>query len=67
MGTLFIVATPIGNLRDMTERAQAVLAEVGLVGLADRVGAKPADPGVLFFELLAARMKRVGGDCDALA
>ena len=47
--------------------AAGVLAEVGLVGFADRLDAKQTDPGVLFFELLAARMKRASGDCDALA
>jgi hypothetical protein len=47
--------------------AAGALAEVGLNGLADRAEAKRTDPGVLFFELLAARMKRATGDCDALA
>jgi hypothetical protein len=47
--------------------AAGALAEVGLTRLADRVEAKRTDPGVLFFELLAARMKRATGDCDALA
>jgi len=47
--------------------AAGALAEIGMVGLADRVGAQAADPGVIFFELLAAKMKRVKGDCDALA
>lgn len=31
MGTLFIVATPIGNLGDVTERAARTLREVGVV------------------------------------
>lgn len=34
-GTLFIVATPIGNLGDMTERARRTLAEVALVAAED--------------------------------
>jgi 16S rRNA (cytidine1402-2'-O)-methyltransferase len=31
MGTLYVVATPIGNLEDVTQRALAVLREAGLV------------------------------------
>jgi 16S rRNA (cytidine1402-2'-O)-methyltransferase len=31
MGTLYVVATPIGNLDDVTQRALAVLREAGLV------------------------------------
>lgn len=34
-GTLFIVATPIGNLADLSARAQRVLAEVDLVAAED--------------------------------
>ncbi len=30
-GTLYVVATPIGNLRDLSDRARATLAEVDLV------------------------------------
>lgn len=31
IGTLFVVATPIGNLADMSERALRTLREVGLI------------------------------------
>ena len=67
MGTLYVVATPIGNLEDVTQRALAVLREAGLVlaedtrrtrVLLDRYGV-PARPVSLHAHNETARTQQV--------
>ena len=42
-GTLFVVATPIGNLRDLSPRASDVLRDADVL-LADRYEGQPLEP-----------------------
>jgi len=67
MGTLYVVATPIGNLEDVTQRALAVLREAELVlaedtrrtrVLLDRYGI-PARPVSLHAHNETARTQQV--------
>jgi 16S rRNA (cytidine1402-2'-O)-methyltransferase len=41
-GTLWVVATPIGNLGDLSPRARATLAAADLVAAVDSVGSDSA-------------------------
>ncbi|MBD3292084.1 MAG: rRNA (cytidine-2'-O-)-methyltransferase, partial [Armatimonadia bacterium] len=59
-GTLYVVATPIGNLEDVTERARTVLGRVRLVLAEDtrRVGKLLSALG------LSTRVESYHGDTD---
>ena len=71
-GTLYLVATPIGNLADLSHRAEAVLAGVDFIAAEDTrnsgrllAGLGIRKPMVSYFE--HNKRERGGQICDRLA